>query len=243
MSCLTRKIEKQIDKLRVPPLITPQRIPVLLGDSKGFNLQNQVRVNPESFIRFWCEAGASVQNRLQYLKDNLKRELETLKSITLFVWVGTCNLTTKVGDYIYLSSKDSTSVDDLKQGLKDIYQYTRQFGDQVKIIFLVLPLYSILTYNIYNEYEGDLTKFVEDDIILKQQIDEVNHYIEESNRLFHAISPKFSEDLLKSKRRSPFSHTKHKYDFSLYRDGIHPVNILAKLWLVRITKLVKLHCY
>jgi hypothetical protein len=40
-----RKLQRHIDKLRLSPLLTPPRVPVLLSDSKGFNLKQQVRVN------------------------------------------------------------------------------------------------------------------------------------------------------------------------------------------------------
>jgi hypothetical protein len=100
-----RKLQRQIDKLRLSPLLTPPRVPVLLSDSKGFNLKQQVRVNPESFLHFWCESGAIAGNRLQFLKDNLQHELQNLNLITLYVWVGTCNFTRKEGHFIYLSVK------------------------------------------------------------------------------------------------------------------------------------------
>jgi hypothetical protein len=66
-----RKLQNQIDELRLPPLRQPVRTPVLLADSKGFNLQQQVKVNPESFIQFWCKSSATAENKLQYLQDNL----------------------------------------------------------------------------------------------------------------------------------------------------------------------------
>jgi hypothetical protein len=78
---------------------------------------------------------------------------------------------------------------------------------------------------LYNEYEGDITDFVKEDKILQQQITEVNFFINDTYRLFHATTPKFSEDLQKSKCRNPFSATKHKYDFSLCKDGIHPTDV------------------
>jgi len=184
-----------------------------------------------------------VENRLKFLKENLEREHQKLNYITLYVWVGTCNLTTKEGNYIYLTAKDHTAVGDIKKGLREIYSFTREFGNRVKLVFLHLPLYSIVQFNLYNEYEGDMTDFVEEDKVLQQQITEVNFFINDTNRLFHATTQKISDDLQKSKRRNPFSPTKHKYDFSLYKDGIHPTDVLAKLWLVRITRLVKNDCY
>ena len=72
MCSFVRKIQGQIDKLRVPPLVSPLRIPVLLSDSKGFNLQKQAKVNPEIYIKFWCDAGATVENTFKFLKENLE---------------------------------------------------------------------------------------------------------------------------------------------------------------------------
>ena len=63
----SRKIQQQIANLRLPPLVTPVRTSVLLSDSKGFSLQNQVTVNPKTFINFWSESSATSENRLQYL--------------------------------------------------------------------------------------------------------------------------------------------------------------------------------
>jgi hypothetical protein len=129
MCSFVRKIQGQIDKLRVPPLVSPLRIPVLLSDSKGFNLQKQAKVNPETYIKFWCDAGVTVENRHTFLKENLERELQKINYITLYVWVGTCNLTTKEDNYIYLTAKDHTAVDDIKKGLREIYSFAREFGN------------------------------------------------------------------------------------------------------------------
>ena len=115
MSSLVRKIQGQIDKLRVSLLVSIRRIPVLLcvSDSKGFNLQKQAKVNPEIYIKFWCDAGATVENTFKFLKENLEWELQRLNCITFYVWVGTW--TTKEGNYIYLTAKDHTAADDIKR--------------------------------------------------------------------------------------------------------------------------------
>lgn len=100
-----RKLQNQIDKLRLPPLRQPVRThAVLLADSKCVNLQQQVKVNPESFIQFWCKSSATAENRLQYLQDNLGRELNTLHNITLYVWIFIIlsnNLGIKLNLYFY----------------------------------------------------------------------------------------------------------------------------------------------
>jgi len=67
-----RRLKEQALRLRPDPLITPTRTPVLLSDSKGFTLKEQVRINPESYIEFWCKKWATAEDRLDYLQENLK---------------------------------------------------------------------------------------------------------------------------------------------------------------------------
>ena len=57
----------------------------------------------------------------------------------------------------------------------------------------------------------------------------MNHYINDTNRVFHSYTPHFSDDLVHSKRNSRYSlRTKYKYKFTLYTDGIHPKPLPAK---------------
>lgn len=245
MNYSARKVRNQIDKLRLDPLIQPFRTPILLSDSKGLNLRNQVRVNPESFIEFWCQTGATAENRLQYLRDNLATKLQAVPNIALYVWVGTCNLTSRNGDFIQLTARDNSATSRLISTLRDIYHFVRTFdNNQIKLVFLRIPIYSISEYNVYNGYSGDIAELKYDDRLLAQQIEQVNFFIEDTNRLLHAYSPKFSQDLQKSRsslRRG--RRTTYSWDFTLLRDGLHPTNDLAKLWLIRLTHLVHNDCY
>ena len=179
---------------------------------------------------------------MQYLQDNFERELNTLHNITLYVWVGTCNLTKIEGDFIYLRSRDNSAVNKLIFDLKNIYHFVKQFGNQVKLVFLQLPVYSIHEFNAYQGYQEE-NSFKEDDYILKQQIDAVKFYINDTNRLLHVISPKFSEDLQKPRRRKTSTTISYNINYSLLKDGVHPDNILVKLWLIRITNLIHKDCY
>jgi hypothetical protein len=168
-----RQLQRQIDKLRFSPLLTPPRVTFLLSDRKSFNLKQQVRVNPESFLHFWCESGATAGNRLQFLKDNLQHELQNLNLITLYVWVGTCNFTQKEGHFIYVVSKDNSTVDNLISELKEIYHFTRQFENQVKLVFLHIPLFSIYEHNVYRNLQDKVEQFKDKDILLHAQISAV----------------------------------------------------------------------
>ena len=89
-----RRLKEQALRLRPDPLITPTRTPVLLFDSKGLTLKEQVRINPVLNTELLWKKGATAEDRLGYLQVNLSQNLIRLNQITLFVWIGTCNLTT-----------------------------------------------------------------------------------------------------------------------------------------------------
>lgn len=244
-----RNLRSQADLIRLDPLLPPNRKPILLTDSKGFNLQSEVRVNPETFIEFWATKSSTVADGLQYLKDNLESRINELnpQPVTLFIWLGTCDLTNKPENqrFIYLASKTNTAVNGVCRTLKDIHNFTKQFGSKVKVIFLHLPVLSIYKWN-YDKYYGPgVWKFRNDDRILRHQIDSVNNYINDLNRILHVHSPQFSIDLKSSHSRHmpSYSYTEYGYRFSCYKDGVHPKPLLAKLWLIRITKLVHDYCY
>ena len=97
-----RRLNEQA--LRPDPFITPLRTPVLLSDSKGLTLKEQVRINPVLNIELLWKKGATAEDRLGYLQENLSQNLIHLNQITLFVWIGTFNLTTKSDGFIELAS-------------------------------------------------------------------------------------------------------------------------------------------
>jgi lysophospholipase L1-like esterase len=244
-----RKLTKQADLNRLDPLLSPHRKPILLTDSKGFNLQSEVRINPETFIEFWARASLTVADGLQYLKDNLQKHINLLhpQTVTLFIWLGTCDLTYKPKHerFIYLKSKKNTTVNSVCRTLKEIHNFTKQFGSKVKVIFLHLPIYSIYHWNFHKQFGSGVWKFKNDDRLLRQQIEVVNNYINDLNRILHVHSPQFSIDLKNSHRRylPTHSYTEYGYRFNCYKDGVHPKPLLAKLWLIRITRLLHDYCY
>ena len=209
-----RRLKEQALRLRPDPIITPTRTLVLLSDSKGFTLKEQIKINPESYIEFWCKKGATAEDRLDYLQENLSHSLIRLNQITLFVWIGTCNLTTKSDGFIELASTNRNSAFELINILKQIYHFVHTFGPSVKLVFLHLPLYSINHCNKSHNHP-DPDKFSDQDFVLHQHINIVNDYINDINRLLQVYAPRLSAYLLKSKRNSTFStHTKYKYKFS-----------------------------
>jgi hypothetical protein len=73
-----------------------------------------------------------------------------------------------------------------------------------------------------------------------------NNYIEKLEILNQDIShlnattvPNFSMDLLKNTKRKQGRRSNYIYKFQdIYKDGVHPIDILAELWLRKIQKIV-----
>ena len=111
--------------------------------------------------------------------------------MTLFVCVGTCNLITKYQNgRIELTGHNSNPAYNLINTLEDIYHCVRTFDQSVKLVFLHLPYYSISNYY---KHKGEINhgQYKEDDYILQTQIDIVNHYINDTNRVLHPYTPPF----------------------------------------------------
>ena len=122
----------------------------------------------------------------------MESQIDIYTNITLFVWVGTCNLTKKTTDgYIEITSKDNSAAYTLIETLKQVYHFVRQFGSSVKLVFIQVPIYSITHYNKYKNHQNPDT-FTEQDFLLRQQIDIVNQYIDDTNRILHSYSPVLS---------------------------------------------------
>lgn len=155
--------------------------------------------------------------------------------MTLYIWIGTCDLTTKTGHKIELRSEDFASVNRLCSLYKQIYDFLREYPT-LTVIFLELPYYSIYHYNGTHE-QPNLEQFRSQDKILQSQINEVNKYIRSLNSLMHKDinSPNFGLDLEKPHKSVDKSKGTYSLNYGLYVDGVHPHPDLAKLWLIRLS--------
>jgi hypothetical protein len=72
---------------------------------------------------------------LDCLRRSLASHLQKLHQITLFVWIETCNLTTKYQNgRIELTGRDSNPAYNLINTLKDNYHFVRTFDQSVKLL-------------------------------------------------------------------------------------------------------------
>ena len=237
-------LENYLEKNPVKsPLAQRTRTLILVSDSKGCRLRRIVeRIEPENSIVWCCKGGRNSFQAAIYIIENLDYFVHKYGQILIAVWTGTCDLTQfscRSKRYIDLNQ---ITVEDIVSQYQKIITASVKYGSKIKLVFLECPQYSI---SIWNETKGhpNSENFKSSTNILLSRITELNTAIRRLNTVNGVSAPKFSLDLVKS-RKSNKSYTTEKVTYSLLTDGIHPCLALCRYWLRRIVhSLMLVHCY
>ena len=211
-------------------ITTKTFIPVVLSDSKGDCLKSVVTNRDEQSIIWWNKAGDIIQNRIIWLKENLHHKKSLLGNIHLYVWLGTCNITSRdESGFISLSPNPADKFDFIIDKYREIIDILAAYQDS-KISILEVPVYSIAAYNTKLGHSNP-SKFTNQDTYLINAVLDLNQKIRQINQQLGTRSPNFNRNL--------YSNTKHRsqdinhldtriaYNLNLYTDGIHPSPLLA----------------
>ncbi|MES9904148.1 MAG: hypothetical protein ABW168_15920 [Sedimenticola sp.] len=217
----------------------PNKIPIILTDSKGKYLQPFCQQGAKSDIIWINKSGKTTDFYVRWLESNVQR-ISKDGDVHMLIWIGTCDPTTKVGKTITLKVNQDEVIDNAKKNLTSIKNKIVDSTNNNTASFLHTPYYSIAKWN---EFKGhpDPQSFLEDDIKLKGTIDSINSHIDDLNSELNTYSPKFNADLEKT-RKPKQGKTRRSVNFNLYRDGIHPREALAKVWLKNINRLIQQAC-
>ncbi|CAC5371135.1 unnamed protein product [Mytilus coruscus] len=220
-------------------------IPVVFSDSKGNWLKNHVNRSHsvEKEIIWWCKSGAKIVDRLQWLQTTLNIKTKELGAIWIYVWLGTCDLTSYNKKYISINTYTDETINHLIEYYNKIIELVQQY-DNCKVTILETPVYSIYRWNCHRKHKMP-EEFKEQDNILADQVIRLNFKIKELNTSINSHSPKFSNDLQTKSKYKKGDHrtatTRTSYNYNLYTDGIHPDNLLAKTWLKKIAEQAQLN--
>lgn len=221
---LTSKIESQ-DSTNFKPII--------LSDSKGRYLRlSQTREEESrSKIVWWGKSGAKVEDRLDWLKYNFDREASKYSNIIVFIWLGTCDLTSKKNDGSICLAERESNVDYIEAKFRDIDTFLKSRG--CKTIFLEVPYFSIRYWNKI-KCHCNPDQYIDDDITLKNQIDILNGRIVDINRANNSLSPKLNIDLENSRAVKGRGRTKYSINWRLIKDGVHPDRLVSEVWFLKL---------
>lgn len=241
----TRKLQKYLER----PIVFHSRLkkhPILLADSKGNYLRQHASdiYQPFCDIEFQCRGGAKFEDYYIWLKRNLARKVQQFPYIVLYIFLGTCDLTSitpyskdtsksRVKRYIELRHSDDNACFSYVRGQIDKYcQFISNFPT-VSVVFLEIPPYSIQEWNKYQGHPNPKS-FLSQDLILYERISIINDYIKSLNQAKCVRSPRFDQDLRRVRKSQGDSHKRTSLNFSNYKDGIHTKPLLARCWMKRI---------
>ena len=241
------KIKKSTEKLAldVNNNDSLKRKPIIISDSKGRYIQDQITTEQSLGIKFISKKGWKIQSCIDWVEDNLKyyRSTTAGKHIVC-IWLGTCDLTdlNKKSRLLTLNANNDSNVRYLRRKFIELKQIIKNILPSTKVIILEVPTFSIQRWNV-NRGRPNSDEFIEQDESLWSQIEQLNEYIRELNR-GSTPSPKFNQDLLRgTKGRNQKAEIDYYYNLNLYReDGVHPKPALAKLWMTTIANSIVKSC-
>ena len=138
----TIKLRNYIREEPQRPKGLQNRTPVLVSDSKGLTLRNYW---PDYKFPFehWCISGARTRDLLNIIKQRTTKALQRHGKILIYLWSGTCDITCKSGKEICIRNKDNTTVNNIIRDYQSIINYLEQFGADVILKIVDLPILSI----------------------------------------------------------------------------------------------------
>ncbi|CAC5359877.1 SLCO3A [Mytilus coruscus] len=146
-----------------------------IGVNVVTNLLTAVKIMPTYIVTL-----RSVRNEDKALAMGLSSFVTSL--------LGTNDLTKKERKgSISLKSSGNDSVNHIYSIYKEITFFVRNF-EKVKLIYIEIPVYSIYWWNVFHNHSNP-EQFREDDHCLHTQIEQLNIYIRDINRILHVHSP------------------------------------------------------
>jgi hypothetical protein len=199
-----------------------------------------------SEIKWWIKSGENTSEGYSWLQNKLKSKIKKSGNIWLYVWLGTCDITSKHKKYISLASEDDQSVSTANNNIQKINELVKQYPN-CRVTFLEIPIFSIKEWNEHRKHNTP-DQFKDQDLKLEEQVYNLNSKIRTTNVENNNHSPVFSTVLIKiSKTRKGDQHNKftkrRSVNFKLYLDGIHTGHPLSKVWLKKIVQQANKDCY
>ena len=202
-------------------------------------------------IVWFTKKGRKTEEAVEWIIGNYEYLLDKYGDFILYLWSGTCDASQKqtftntlsgyATNRYWLSLQPNELL--LNRALRALNRLTK-FAKikNFEVIILEIPVYCIQACNDYNGYtcSDASVSFADQDKKLHIAIDELNFEIRKLNK--SRISPKFNCDL-KSTRINHRGRASTNYVFTNFKDGIHPLPVLARYWLRRIAENIKLSCY
>lgn len=214
---------------------------MIITDSKGKHLRkhNTIVDGTDQKIHWLGRSGFTSLDAVKFLSvSKLHSLLYHHRRISLYVFVGTCDFTSKGKRFIQLKRPTDQTLRSYFQNLEILKN--RCSGNRIRLTFLQVPYYSIEAWNKSNGHKRPEI-FKDDDKSLSRVINRANAHIDRLNEEVGSYTPQFNQDLQQSKKRKG-GKQRYSMKFALLKDGIHPGPKLARSWLASIKRKINKDC-
>jgi hypothetical protein len=172
--------------------------PVILFESKGDYLKDQVLHPEERQIVWWNKRGTDIKHSLHWQEKNIKSKINELGNTHLCIWLRTCDLTTKNKDgTISLVTQHSETSKNVFEELKKFKLLLQPYPNS-GITFVEIPHYSLTKWNIHAK-KSPIEDRINQDQELHQQIVDLNTQIQDLCSSLNVRSPLLKLHLKASK--------------------------------------------
>ena len=135
-----KKLERSIERI---PRVTARNLeykPIVLTDSKGWSVRRECRNVPQ--VQWEILNGGTTEHYYNWIRRNIASLQRRHNKVRLFLWTGTCDFTTKVNKFIYLSDDVDEAVKKYRNLLDQIEKTVSDYN-KVNISYLPIPHLSI----------------------------------------------------------------------------------------------------
>ena len=204
---------------------------IIRGDSKARHRMAHIHEDPYMNINY--RGGSTINNNFlnTYTLQRIKRAFRPI----VILWFGTCELTFKNGKYIRLAEDIDNKLQEIEHSYIAYKEKVLRVNSNSTVIFLECPSFSIPVWNrVKGHYYPE--RFDNEQLELEKAIKTLNYIIRAINGNMRV--PKLSLDLEDSTKRRKNKPRKYYYNYMALTDGVHPGKDIARLWYLRIVKMI-----
>lgn len=228
-----KHLNKQIPKLIKDKYDIHKKNVIFRSDSKGRCLLPYF-TNTNKFSLIYRSGGIIKDT---FMQEYTISKIERTKEPLVILFFGTCELTNKNGKYIYLPRDINARVEQIIEQYSTYKRRVLECNPQATVLFLECPYFSIIIWNFLKGhphpgiFNNDQKKLEEAIVLFNLKLKELN-----GNR----VVPRLSVDFMYSTKKKNKQSTKFR-NYGLLKDGVHANNFLAKLWSLRISRMIALN--
>ncbi|MES9905971.1 MAG: hypothetical protein ABW168_25265 [Sedimenticola sp.] len=236
MTVETKRAIKYLEKFSNQEFDNDRQI-VFLTDSKGTHLKRQQKyLNIRHGSVTWFNVGSRQSlTGLEFITNEIDKLSKKYTAITIIFWHGTCDVSRKIARHIFPRYANTEQAAGPAREIFDKLDSLISSYGNIKIYYLEIPPISIRKWNKRKEYEHWVAQ---SDDTINDHVRSYNSVVREHNLKTGFVSPKFEQDLTRSRKKKSQA-TKYSLNFNILYDGVHPSGIIAKYWLLRVFQAIE----